>query len=128
MLPPESSPELPPLSSPLPPLEPPESSPPPPPPLLPLGHEPLAGAKHTRVLLSQQHGLDPLQPLLQSASVLHEVAAAFMSLPLELVGAGARLVEASALTLLVAFSKGLEFVFDDPHAAMTARAPTYVEI
>jgi hypothetical protein len=72
------------------------------------------------------------QALPQSLSELHMTADGFLSvelLLLEPLGAGAGVnVDASGLRLLVAFSNGLEFGVDDPQAAMSARAPTYMVI
>lgn len=128
MPPPESSPlELSPLSSPV-LLEPPSS-----PPLLVLllGHELLWDAKHT-FDMQQQDAAVLLQAFPQSLSVLQGVIGGGVLL-LELllavtVGAGAIFCDASGLRLLVAFSNGLEFGVDDPQAAMSARALTYMVI
>jgi len=125
-MPPESSPDPPPSSPP--PLVLPESAPP----LLP--HWPLDGEKHISALGSQQHGVMPLQALPQSASVLQGVLPIEPPLPLPLLlpllllfeGGGLLLPKLPPSDLLppLAFSNGAEFGVDDPHAAMSARAPT----
>jgi hypothetical protein len=94
------------------------------------GQLPPSGVKQVEALVSQQ-------PPLQSESVLQVAAAPMVSVPplllaepplLELVAGLPPLlpepVEASGCLTpeLVAFSKGLEFVFEDPHAT-SARAP-----
>jgi hypothetical protein len=110
----------------------PESSPEPPPSSPAEGQLPPSGVKQVEALVSQQ-------PPLQSESVVQVAAVPIVSVPPPLplaeppplleLGAGAPPpllelgVEASLVTLeFVAFSKGLEFVLDDPHAT-SVRAP-----